>query len=167
MNELNTIRNQGQYDVAPKLKPVQPQQINMSSPVANSGALGGSVIDKLMRAIKSKESTNNYGAYNNQSGASGGYQVLRSNFEPVGKGWDREALGRDVSFNEFMHSPQIQDQIARYKLSQYLQQYGSPEIAAAVWYGGPGAAKNMNSHTTQAGGYPSIYAYWNDVLSKM
>jgi hypothetical protein len=169
MNELNTIRSQGQFDVAPKLKPVQPKTININSPTlsgySGGGVSGGDTLSKLMKAIRSQESGGNYGAYNSMYGASGAYQILKSNFANPG-GWDKEALGRDVSYNEFMNNPQIQDAIARYKLGQYLSKYGAAG-AAVAWYGGPGAVANMYSHSTQAGGYPSLYAYWNSVLSKM
>jgi hypothetical protein len=170
INELNNIRAKGQYDVAPKLNPVQPKTINLSSPTLSGYSGGGGVsgsdqLSKLMRAIRSQESNNNYKAYNNMYGASGAYQILKSNFAGAG-GWDREALGREVSYAEFMNSPQIQDAIARYKLGQYLKQYGAAG-AAVAWYGGPGAVKNMYSTKTQTGGYPSLYAYWTSVLSKM
>lgn len=170
INELNRVTDTGRYDVAPKLKPVKPKTIDIGTPTLMGGATGdgptgGSQLDKLMRAIRSQESNNNYSAYNNMYGASGAYQILKSNFAGSG-GWDREALGRDVSYNEFMNSPQIQDAIARYKLGKYLQQYGAAG-AAVAWYGGPGAVKNMYSKNTQRGGYPSIYSYWNSVLSKM
>lgn len=171
INELNNITSKGAYDVAPKLNPVKPKTINYTSPVANFGGGGGAStgnadIDRLMRAIRSQESGNNYAAVNKDSGAAGGYQVMPFNWTQSGGGWDMEALGRDVSYNEFMNSQQIQDTIARYKLGQYLKQYGAAG-AAVAWYGGPGAVKNMYSTKTQTGGYPSLYAYWQSVLSKM
>lgn len=176
VNELNNITSKGRYDVAPKLKPVKPKTINLQMPglpaanySSNGGGggspSGGSELDRLMRAIRSQESNNNYSAYNSMYGASGAYQILKSNFAGSG-GWDREALGRDISYSEFMNSPAIQDAIARYKLGAYLKKYGAAG-AAVAWYGGPGAVKNMYSKNTQTGGYPSIYAYWNSVLSKM
>jgi hypothetical protein len=171
ISELNNIAGKGRFDVAPKLKPVKPQSINLSSPQlqgmsGQASNIGGSdQLSRLMRAIRSQESGNNYRAYNGMYGASGAYQILKSNFANPG-GWDREALGRDVSYSEFMNSPAIQDAIAKYKLGQYLKQYGAAG-AAVAWYGGPGAVKNMYSKTTQTGGYPSLYAYWTSVLSKM
>lgn len=172
INELQRISSQGNFNVQPKLKPVQPQSININLPTnQGTGSTGGGVtgsdqLSRLMRAIRGQESSGNYQAYNNMYGASGAYQILKSNFASTGKGWDMEALGRDVSYNEFMNNPGVQDAIARYKLGQYLKQYGAAG-AAVAWYGGPGAVKNMYSKTTQTGGYPSLYAYWNSVLSKM
>lgn len=168
LNELASIRQKGQYDVAPKLNPVKPRTINLSMPNLPYSATGGaapagsSTLDKLMRAIRQQESGGNYKAYNSLYGASGAYQILPSNITA----WSKEALGRAVSYQEFMNSPAIQDAIARYKLGQYLQKYG-PAGAAVAWYGGPGAVKNMYSTKTQTGGYPSLYAYWTSVLSKM
>ena len=136
-----------------------------ATPSPSQGASG--LLSRLVHAIKSQESGGDYRARNGLSGAAGGYQIMPGNFIQSGSGWDMEALGRDVSLNEFLNSPQIQDQIALYKLGQYLRRYGSPEAAAAAWYGGPGAVSHMYDRNPQAGGYPSLYAYWKSVLSKM
>jgi hypothetical protein len=171
ISELNNITNKGKYDVAAKLKPVKPKTINLAPPSLpagssyGGGSTGNAEIDKLMRAIRSQESNGNYGAINPDSGALGGYQIMPFNLFG-GSEWDRKALGRDVSRSEFLNNPSIQDSIARWQLSNYLKQYGAAG-AAVAWYGGPGAVKNMYSTTTQAGGYPSLYAYWTSVLSKM
>lgn len=184
-NQLDTIKSSGDFNVPMKLPP--PPKVTMP-PGSPTGPLGGSVLggglsrspsgvvrsvgqldtlSRLLAAIRKQESSGNYQARNSMSGAAGGYQVMPSNFVSTGSGWDMEALGHDVSLSQFLSSPQIQDQIARYKLGQYLKQFGSPEAAAVAWYGGPGAVKNMYSKTTQAGGYPSLYAYWQSVLAKM
>ena len=136
------------------------------APSTSTGTVGLADIDRLVKAIKAQESGNNYRARNSMSGASGAYQVMPSNITGVRSGWDWEALGRDISMSQFMNNPVLQDQIAKYKLGQYLKQYGAAG-AAVAWYGGPGAVKNMYSKTTQAGGYPSLYAYWQAVLRRM
>lgn len=177
LGELGNITSKGAYNVQPKLKPVKPKQLNFSMPglvsspgMANNSSSGGggSELDRLIRAIRGQESggKGNYSAYNGLYGASGAYQILPSNWTAQGTGWDMDALGRDVSYDEFMRSPQIQDAIARHRLNIYLQKYGAAG-AAVAWYGGPGAVKNMYSKTKQAGGYPSLYEYWKSVLSKM
>lgn len=142
----------------------QGAQSGLGALLGAASGQGGATGDlaKLMRAIRSQESSGNYGAVNSMSGAAGGYQIMPANLPQ----WSREALGHSVNMQQFMKSPQIQDAIAKYKLNQYLQKYGAAG-AAAAWYGGPGAVKNMNSRTTQRGGYPSLAAYWNSVLAKM
>lgn len=170
LDNIQTIGAQGNYQVAPKLPAPKIQPVNYvnvqppNNPLSAPTGGGGSPVDELMKALKQQESSNNYGA-TNPSGASGGYQILRSNFEGPG-GWDKEALGHDVTYQQFMSSPIIQDQIARYKLQAYIAKYGLAG-AAAAWYGGPGAVKNQNSTSIQPGGYPSISAYIKAVLDRM
>lgn len=165
MNNLATIQSQGQYQVAPKLpapKPQQPVQFNGLN-FSQQSPVGSSILDRLMGSIKQQESSGNYRA-TNPSGASGGYQILRSNFEGPG-GWDMQALGRDISYNDFINNPNLQDAIARYQLSNYLKKYGAAG-AAAAWYGGPGAVKLINS-TNPQGQYPSISAYVKAIMARM
>lgn len=170
ITELNNITSKGNYAVAPKLKEVAPTAINLGTPTLPGGATGGvgnatGSLAQLMKAIKQQESNNNYGAVNKDSGAAGAYQIMPFNIEG-NAGWDMEALGKNISMSQFMGSTAIQDQIAQYKLNNYLKKYGAAG-AAVAWYGGPGSVKNMYSKTTQTGGYPSLYAYWTSVLSKM
>jgi hypothetical protein len=133
-----------------------------------SNASGGSAFNKLLNQIGLKESSNNYGAVNRQSGAMGKYQIMPGNIQGTRRGWDYEALGRDVTTSQFMGSPEIQEQIARYKLQQYYQKYGAAG-ASIAWYAGPGAAnKYVNSGSVsrrgEAGGYPSVYSYMQSIM---
>lgn len=131
---------------------------------------GGKDFGSFMNAISSKESGNNYGARNSLSGAGGKYQIMPGNIEGSG-GWDKEVLGYNISFNQFMASPQLQEKIAQAKLKQYYNSYG-PAGAAIAWYAGPSAAqKYVNSGYAstrgEAGGHPSISGYMADILKKM
>jgi hypothetical protein len=72
--------------------------------------------------------------------ALGRYQVMEANIGP----WSREALGREVTPDEFMKNPQIQDAIFDHKFKQYIEQFGSPDKAAQAWFGGPGGVGQMN-----------------------
>lgn len=72
--------------------------------------------------------------------ALGRYQVMEANIGP----WSREALGREVSADEFMASPEIQDAIFNHKFGQSIQKYGSPEEAASVWFTGKPQAEGGN-----------------------
>ncbi len=63
----------------------------------------------------------------------GAYQIMEANIGP----WSREVLGREVSVEEFMANPDIQDAIFDAKFGQYVQQYGEAG-AAQAWFSGPG-----------------------------
>lgn len=174
MDRLGEIGQSGAYTPQMKLpapKPLTALQPFNGLPLGNGSSTGvtagtGAItpdLARLMSAIRGQESGGNYGA-TNPSGASGAYQILRSNFERTGSGWDREALGRDVSYQEFMSSRAIQDAIAKYKLGQYLKSRGM-EGAAATWYGGDWGYRNMHSKKPQ-NGYPSMYEYVQAILRR-
>lgn len=171
---LAKIMDKGQFNEQMKLPPrPAPHIANVSvglpgapSPVisgGNFGPTGNTSLDQLMRAIRGQESGGSYSA-TNPSGASGAYQILRSNFEGKGSGWDMEALGKDITYQQFMNNPAIQDQIARYKLGQYLKKRGAAG-AAATWYGGDWGYKHMYDKRPQAG-YPSMYEYVMAILRR-
>lgn len=73
--------------------------------------------------------------------ALGAYQVMEANIGP----WSREALGREVSPDEFLRNPQIQDQIFQHKFGQYVQKYGNPQDAASAWFTGRPLAQGANA----------------------
>jgi hypothetical protein len=68
--------------------------------------------------------------------ALGRYQIMTSNIAP----WSKEVLGREVTPQEFMANPQLQDAIFNGKFGSYVQKYG-PEGAAKAWFAGE---KGMN-----------------------
>lgn len=70
--------------------------------------------------------------------ALGRYQIMESNIGP----WSQAALGRKVTPDEFMSSPQIQDAIFNHRFGQYVNQFG-PEGAAQAWFAGPGGVGKM------------------------
>jgi hypothetical protein len=71
--------------------------------------------------------------------ALGRYQIMEANIGP----WSREALGREVSADEFMSNPQLQDAIFDHRFGSYVKQYG-PEGAAQAWFAGPGGVGKTN-----------------------
>lgn len=88
-------------------------------------------------AIASIESGGKYDAvgptHAKMGRALGKYQIMESNVGP----WSKEALGREVSADEFLANPQIQDAVFDHKFKGYVNAYG-PEGAAQAWLGGPG-----------------------------
>lgn len=129
---------------------------------------GNSNLDALMQAIAGKESGGNYSAVNRHSGALGKYQIMPGNLSGRGRGWDYEALGRDVSAQEFLSNPSLQEAIAKYKMGQYYNQYG-PRGTAIAWYAGPGAVSGYSQAALNApqGQYPSISDYAADILRRL
>jgi hypothetical protein len=71
--------------------------------------------------------------------ALGRYQIMEANIGP----WSREILGREVTPDEFMANPMLQDAIFDGKFGAYVQQYG-PEGAAQAWFGGPGGVGQLD-----------------------
>lgn len=137
-----------------------------NSPIGYAATNGGSAFDQFVNSISQKESGGNYGAVNRDSGAMGRYQIMPSNISGSGRGWDYEALGHDISTQQFMNSPELQDKIARYKLQQYYDKYG-PSGASIAWYAGPGAANRYQqtgyASAAKQGNYPSISSYMNAI----
>jgi hypothetical protein len=132
---------------------------------------GKDTFENFMGAIAQRESGGNYRARNRDSGAMGKYQIMPGNIQGSG-GWDMEVLGRNISTQQFMNSPQLQEQIAQGMLRKYYNKWG-PGGAAVAWYAGPGRVagwqKNRNSGLYQRaqGKYSSINAYAQGILRAM
>lgn len=136
-------------------------QFSSSGPV--SSVSGGNNFQRFVAAIRGKESGGNYRAVNRSSGALGAYQIMPGNV----RAWSRKYLGRTVSTSEFLNNPRLQDYIAQAQLKEYYDRYG-PAGAATAWYAGPGAVGTSKMYSTNPqGGYPSISAYWRDILNRM
>jgi hypothetical protein len=71
----------------------------------------------------------------------GKYQVMGANVPS----WSEEAgLGR-LTPKEFLASPEAQEAVVKHKFREYLNKSGSPEKAAAMWFGGPDYASHMGA----------------------
>lgn len=110
-----------------------------SAPLADSGAAAQSPYADAIASIESAGS-GDYRAVGpaTRTGdrALGRYQIMGQNIRP----WSKEVLGREVTPQEFMASPQLQDQIFNAKFGSYVDRYG-PEGAARAWFAGE---KGMN-----------------------
>lgn len=143
----------------------RPADVNVGNLIGGGGKaapVAKGNLGKFIQAIAGKESGGNYSAVNKDSGAMGKYQIMPANIAGPG-GWDKEALGRDISPQEFLNNPQIQEKIAQHKLRQYYSKYG-PKGAASAWYSGD---PNKWKNTSPQGGYPSINAYVMSILKAM
>lgn len=64
--------------------------------------------------------------------AFGRYQVMGANLPE----WTREALGREMSPQEFLADPKAQDAVFDHRFGSFVEKYGSPQQAASVWFTG-------------------------------
>ncbi len=126
------------------------------------GEIDGDPIEdlkKLREAIGKFESSGNYkargvpvtkGQYKGQR-ALGKYQVMPGNLPT----WSKEALGREVTEQEFLDNPSIQDQIIDYRLNQTSKKYGNPQDIASIWFSGRPLSGNSSKddNNTSVPGY--------------
>ncbi len=88
--------------------------------------------------------------------AYGKYQVMGANIGP----WTKEALGREMTPQEFAASPEAQDAVFKAKFGQYSQKYG-PEGAARAWFAGEGGMNDLGRKDqlgTSVGDYGARFA---------
>ena len=96
-------------------------------------------------AIGGMESGGNYNAIGPDAGkgrgnAIGKYQVMPANVGP----WTKEALGVELTPEQFAASPQAQDAVFQHKfVGQYVPKYG-PEGAARAWFAGETGMNDPN-----------------------
>ena len=85
----------------------------------------------------------NYNAVGKQTGsgdrAYGKYQIMGANI-PV---WTKQWLGRSLTPEQFLESPEAQDWVFDNVFGGYVKQYGL-EGAARAWFGGEGAVNDPN-----------------------
>lgn len=72
--------------------------------------------------------------------AMGAYQVMPGNLPQ----WSKEALGREVTEEEFMASPEIQDRIFLHQAMKSLRKNGNVDDIAAIWFTGQPVSKMGN-----------------------
>lgn len=107
--------------------------------VAHGGRIhrqeGGGVLSRARNAIGHIESSNNYKALGPMTGgdrAYGRYQVMGRNIPS----WTEEALGRRMTSQEFLNSPEAQDRVFDYHFGKAMQHHGNIDDAASVWFSG-------------------------------
>lgn len=138
-----------------------------------SGIAGGGTpasVNALVSALGGQESgsptAGGYGAVNPDSGATGRFQIMPSNWAS----WSQEAgLGPNAAM-----TPQNQEIVARNKISQYLADGGGdPSYVAVAWYAGESTAKAFQADPSNPkwqqpqGKYPSIASYAQSIAGKM
>ena len=116
-------------------------------------------------AIASIESagSGDYSAVGPETGkgrAYGRYQVMDFNIPS----WTKTHLGREMTPDEFLASPEAQDAVFHGQFGRYLDTYGTPQDAASVWFTGKPVAEagNVSDGYTTA---PEYVAKFNAALS--
>ena len=134
-------------------------------------------VPNLMKAIGYQESSGNYkaensDAYGKENPALGKYQILWTNV----KAWARQyGMPHPGTKEDFKNNPQYQETMAKKAFEGYIQQAAKKtddrdamiRMAAAAWYGGPGAMDNYDDPNYSGGpGYPNMQEYTMSVLQK-
>jgi len=112
----------------------------------------------LQSAFSAVESGGRYDAVGPETGkgrAYGKYQVMDFNIGP----WTEEILGRRMSVDEFLASPEAQDAVFNAKMRDYTNRYGTVEDAASMWFSGRPYAGNNRSD-----GYLTVPQYVSRVM---
>lgn len=108
-------------------------------------SVNGHDVNKFVQAIGQFETGGNYKALGvvTKSGdrAYGKYQVMGNNIPQ----WTKEVLGKALTPQQFLNSPEAQDKVAVAKLGAYLKQYGTIEDASSLWFSGRPMAKAGNA----------------------
>lgn len=103
--------------------------------IKRGGRVDDDVLSKARRAIGTIESSNRYDVVGPATGGDrpyGRYQVMGKNIGP----WTREALGRELTAEQFLADREAQDTVFNHHFGKALHQYGTPEDAASVWFSG-------------------------------
>jgi hypothetical protein len=72
--------------------------------------------------------------------AYGRYQVMDFNIGP----WTEKYLGRRMTPEEFLSSPEAQDKVFAGEFGSYVQKYGNPQDAASAWFTGQPLSEGGN-----------------------
>jgi hypothetical protein len=124
----------GEVPPQPDLSQAHPEYLTGGGMPPPSGDMNMANMQNAIASIESAGS-GGYSAIGNTTGsgdrAYGKYQVMGENI-PV---WTRQALGREMTPEQFLADPQAQDQVFNTIFGGYLKE-GSPQDAASRWFTG-------------------------------
>ena len=83
--------------------------------------------------------------------AYGKYQVMGSNIGP----WTEKHLGRRMTPEQFLASPEAQDAVFNAEFGSYVDKYGNPQDAASMWFSG----RPMDRAGNASDGYNTVPQY--------
>lgn len=90
----------------------------------------------------------------------GKYQVMDFNIPA----WTKEALGKSMTPDQFLKSPQAQEAVANLKLGQIYTKYGNASDTASVWFSGRPVAKAGNDSDVTGTTVPQYVAAVNAAI---
>lgn len=93
--------------------------------------------------------------------ALGRYQVMEANVGP----WTEKHLGRRLTPEEFLASPEAQDAVFDGEFGSYVQQFGDPALAAQAWFAGPGGV-GTNRQDSLGTSVPEYARRFQEVLNQ-
>jgi hypothetical protein len=150
-----------QVSANPNTVLLKPREIRLDATTEN-------ILNGLMSAIISQESSGNFSLQHPVSGALGMGQILPSNLPE----WTTETFGREVSPEQFLSNRDIQYYVIRQKLLQYYfnairasdgDLYLAIRRVGAQWYSGQA---NLYDSTKPVATGPSVQQYTYDVLGR-
>lgn len=88
----------------------------------------------------------------------GRYQVMGKNIPQ----WTKEALGREMTPEEFVKDQKAQDAVFNHRFGSYLEKYGNPQDAASAWFSGRPLSKAGNDKDVLGTSVPGYVAKFNE-----
>lgn len=132
----NTVIQQVNQAIAQQQAEAQ-AALDAQAATLNTGGSQGTESPRISAYLRALRKSNNMDANDRTlDGQLGTYgmsaDVLRNKQGGEQGGWDQQALGRDISPEEFLNSRKLQNQIARYKFGKYLKK-GGEASALTKW----------------------------------
>jgi len=148
-----------------KVQNQQLQNAKLTKEINGLPDLAGSTanITQFTNALIGQESGGNYNALNIRTGASGAFQIMPSNWGA----WSQQAgLSADAPMTQ-----ENQNKVAKFKIQEYFNKYGSWKDVASVWYSGKPFSQVESEGWADKrqgdGSEPSVRQYVNSILSKL
>src|SRR6185369_8788069 len=147
------------------------KKYGVSLPSVSTGSDVSDLLHRMRQGAFSQESSGDYNVKPNaRTGAVGGFQVLPSNIPS----WTEAHYHKRLTPEQFQSDPKAQEAVFSGQMGQYLKKArtSSPDDdtairkAAAMWYGGEGAADRYDDPTRFRSDEPSFREYTTGVLNK-
>lgn len=165
--EVSTPPFQLRLPIAPVQGGPRPGASLASSAASPSGGLantsGASAYRDVIAGIES-EGSGDYGAVGPMTNGDqpyGRYQVMGANIPQ----WTYEALGQNMTPEEFLNNPEAQDAVFDYQFGKYLEM-GSPQDAASRWFSGRPLAEAYGSSDVLGTSVPGYVNKFNAALGE-